>query len=80
MAIALSVGVLISERYDPLNALGLSGILILLLDPFAVFDVSFQLSFLACFGILVFLKYAVSTKYRLLNIFINIICIKISNV
>lgn len=71
MAIAMSVGIILSERYDPLNSLGLSGILILLLDPFAIFDVSFQLSFLACFGILVSLKYTVSTKYRLLNIFIN---------
>ena len=40
-------------RYDMLNALGFAGTVILLLNPFRLFDLSFQLSFAACFGIAV---------------------------
>ncbi len=71
MALTLSISFTVSERYDPLNALGLSGILILLLNPYSLFDVGFQLSFVSCFGILVFTKCTVSTKYKLLNTFAN---------
>ncbi|MBP5662146.1 MAG: ComEC/Rec2 family competence protein [Clostridia bacterium] len=38
-------------RYDPLNALSLAGLLILSVNPFRLFDCSFQLSFSAYFGI-----------------------------
>jgi competence protein ComEC len=38
---------------EPLNVLALSGIVLLAIDPFAAFSVSFQLSFLAMAGILV---------------------------
>ena len=40
-------------RYDMLNALGFAGTVILLCNPFRLFDLSFQLSFAACFGIAV---------------------------
>ena len=39
---------------QPLNTLGLAGLVILLLDPLSLFDVGFQLSFAAVGGILLF--------------------------
>jgi competence protein ComEC len=45
--------VLMDRDQEPLNVLALSGIVLLLIDPFQAFTVSFQLSFLALAGILV---------------------------
>lgn len=39
-------------RYDSLSSISFAGILILLFKPFYVYDVGFQLSFSACFGII----------------------------
>lgn len=39
-------------RYDSLSSLSLAGVLILVFKPFYVFDLGFQLSFSACFGII----------------------------
>ncbi len=50
--LTLGAGIL-GMRYDMLNALGFAGTVILLLNPFRLFDLSFQLSFAACFGIAV---------------------------
>lgn len=44
---------LLDRDREPLNVLALSGIALLLVDPFQAFTVSFQLSFLALAGILV---------------------------
>ncbi|MBE7092319.1 MAG: ComEC family competence protein [Clostridiales bacterium] len=71
MACALNCALVFSNRYDSVNALGLAGIFILLLNPFVLFDVSFQLSFLACFGIVVFTKYQIRTRIRILNFIYN---------
>ena len=44
---------LLDRDAEPLNILALSGIVLLLIDPFQAFTLSFQLSFLALAGILV---------------------------
>ncbi len=71
MAFAFSFVLVFSSRYDGVNILSLAGLLILVCNPFILFDVSFQLSFLACFGIFVFIKYQIFTKYKLLNAIFN---------
>ncbi len=43
------IAVLIGRQRQWLNALGIAALIILLIEPWAIFDVSFQLSFLAVF-------------------------------
>jgi ComEC/Rec2-related protein len=45
------------RRLNPLNVLGLSGFLIILIDPNSLFKVGFQLSFLAVFSIILGFRY-----------------------
>ncbi len=52
MAICLLLSKLFSKKYDPLNALSLAGIILLVLSPMALFSTGFQLSFCATFGII----------------------------
>ena len=47
-------GVVLQRRSDPVNALAAAALIILLLDPLALFGLSFQLSFAAVLGILLF--------------------------
>jgi competence protein ComEC len=54
MIIIFYLGKLFQERTDVYNVLGLSAIIILLLEPKQLFDVGFQLSFSAVFSIVYF--------------------------
>lgn len=56
MLLLLTAAQLIGRDADARNSLGLAAILILLQNPYAVFSVSFQLSYLAALGILAFTK------------------------
>ena len=49
---ALLGGVLFGRRISPLNSLGLAAFVILLVDPYAVCSLSFELSFAAALGLL----------------------------
>ncbi len=71
MAITLAFASTLSNRYDSVNALGLAGIFILIINPFILFDIAFQLSFCACFGIMVFTRYQISSKSKVLNFIVN---------
>lgn len=71
MALVFSFALCFGQRYDCVNILSLAGLLILVCNPFILFDVSFQLSFCACFGIFVFIKYQIKTKYKVLNSLFN---------
>jgi len=51
---ACCVGLLAERALDPLNLLALAALAILAVTPQALFDLSFQLSFLALWGILLF--------------------------
>ena len=76
-----SVAILMQRKAHPLNTLALSAFILLLIDPNLVFDVGFQLSHLAVFGILtVFssLSGLVSSKYNLLNKIWDLTAISIS--
>jgi competence protein ComEC len=52
MILAGGAAMLLDRDREPLNALCVSGIVLLLIDPFQAFTLSFQLSFLALAGIL----------------------------
>lgn len=54
MFIIMAVGVLIFRKEDPINSLGGAVLLMLLINPFFVCDLSFLLSVISVFGILVF--------------------------
>ena len=52
MAILLCICNILKREYDSLSALSIAGIIILLCNPFNLFSVSFQLSFLCIFAII----------------------------
>jgi competence protein ComEC len=47
---------LLSKAQEPINTLFFTGFLLVLLDPYMVFDIGFQLSFLAMLGIYLFYR------------------------
>ncbi|MGN1208201.1 MAG: ComEC/Rec2 family competence protein, partial [Christensenellales bacterium] len=67
-------------RYDSLSSLAFAGLLILLFKPFYVFDVGFQLSFSACFGIILLAPLFVKFFKRIgfYNKISNAFCITLS--
>ncbi len=52
MAMVAFLALLVQREKDPLNLLGLAAFLCLVYNPFSLFDLGFQLSFLATLGIL----------------------------
>ncbi len=54
LLMSFCIGCLVQRRNYSLNSLGFAGFISLLLDPRGLFDVSFQLSYSATFGILFF--------------------------
>ena len=53
MILLFQIGWLIRRESDGINSLCLAGVIILLWNPYGIYDVGFQLSFCATFGILV---------------------------
>lgn len=74
--------VLLQRKTDLLHSLSLAGFIILLLNSNQVFEVGFQLSFAAVFGIFWFnqplLKYLPSPKNKFQNFMANILSISLS--
>ena len=66
----LSVGIVLSRGKTSLNTLSLAAIIMLIADPMSLWDVGFQLSFMAVLGILLFYPFLfrlVSTKQKALR-------------
>lgn len=69
------------ERFSGIHSLVLAAFLMLLYNPFFLFDLSFQLSFAAVFSILVFYPLCtrrVVIQNRLLRYLFNLLCLSVS--
>jgi ComEC/Rec2-related protein len=56
MYFVFAFGFFIKRRVELLNSLGLAGVILVLLSPSIIYDIGFQLSFLAVFGIILGFK------------------------
>jgi competence protein ComEC len=56
MVMAFLVALLLEREHDPLNALVVAALIILIINPTTLFEISFQLSFVAVFAILYTLR------------------------
>lgn len=54
MMVISSFSIIFRKNYNPLAGLSLAGIILLLYEPFAIFSLGFQLSFVATLGIILF--------------------------
>ena len=71
MATCLAVGRLMRREASVYNILAASAFILLIINPFMLFDVGFQLSYFAVAGIVIFyarLQKLVLTRYRIVNI------------
>ena len=56
MIVILNLGNVVKRNYNPLAALSLAGIVLLLMKPYYIYNLGFVLSFLATLGIILFNK------------------------
>ena len=68
MALLMLGAELFYRKQDPLTSLGISAAVIVLLNPFAAFDVGFMLSFAATLGILLFGDLLLTNATKLLKL------------
>ena len=61
MSIYMIIGSLLHKKVNSLNSIFFSSIIILIINPYCLFDIGFQLSFLGTFGIV--LLYPILKKY-----------------
>lgn len=70
MFTALAIGMNLKRPYNSMNTLAISAFVLLLINPFLLFEVGFQLSYLAVIGIVTvfpMLKPLVRSKYKIPN-------------
>lgn len=65
MIICMSAASPLRRNYNPIAGLSLAGVIILILKPYGVFEVGFELSFLATLGIILFNKKINKKLYKL---------------
>ena len=68
----LSVGQLLGKKFFSLKAVFASALFLLLINPLYLFDIGFQLSYLAILGISLFfnpIRKLISSKYKVINFF-----------
>lgn len=65
MSICFLGSLLLGRKYDALSAIGLAGLIILLINPFSAYDIGFQLSFGCIIGIILFYKIIFNTLKKI---------------
>ncbi|MBU5453915.1 ComEC/Rec2 family competence protein [Caproiciproducens sp. MSJ-32] len=65
MMLTTSFAMSFKRNYNPLAGLSLGGIIIILFKPYSIFNIGFQLSFLATLGIILFNKKINKKLYRM---------------
>ncbi|WP_195514717.1 ComEC/Rec2 family competence protein [Paraclostridium bifermentans] len=78
MIVILNVGKIVKRNYNPIAALSLSGIILILEKPYYIYNLGFVLSFLATLGIILFNKDLNKKLYKLPNSIRNTIAISLS--
>ncbi|MEN8078178.1 ComEC/Rec2 family competence protein [Clostridioides difficile] len=78
MIVILNIGNIVKRNYNPLAALSLAGIVLLLIKPYYIYNLGFILSFLATLGIILFNKNLNKKLYKLPNLLRSTIAISIS--
>ncbi len=56
MSLMAMLALLLGKEYDPLTAVGFAGIIIFLINPLCIYDISFLMSFACALGIILFSK------------------------
>lgn len=69
MLLCISLASPVRRTYNPLAGLSLAGVIILIMKPYGVFEVGFELSFLATMGIIIFNKRLNKKLYKLPKFF-----------
>lgn len=67
MIFIMSFALVVKRNYNPLSSISLAGIILLLLHPYDLFSLGFELSFLATLGIILFNKKLNKKLYKLPN-------------
>ena len=78
MMVISSFSIIFKKNYNPLAGLSLAGIILVLYEPFSIFNLGFQLSFVATLGIILFNKEINRKLYKLPKYFRESISICIS--
>lgn len=78
MIVILNVGKIVKRNYNPIAALSLAGIILILEKPYYIYNIGFVLSFLATLGIILFNKDLNKKLYKLPNSIRNTIAISLS--
>lgn len=78
MLTIIEISHLVKKNNNSLSALSISGIILLLIKPYAVFEISFQLSYLATLGIILYNKKLNYKFYKLPRVLRNTVSISLS--
>lgn len=65
MILCMDLSLPLKRNYNPIAGISLAGIIILLMRPYSIFEIGFQLSFLATIGIILFNKNLNKKLYKL---------------
>lgn len=78
MIVILNLGKIVRRNYNPVAALSLAGIILILIKPYYIYNLGFVLSFLATLGIILFNKSLNKKLYKLPNYIRNTVAISLS--
>ena len=78
MIVILNLGKIVRRNYNPVAALSLAGIILILINPYYIYNLGFVLSFLATLGIILFNKSLNKKLYKLPSYIRNTVAISLS--